>query len=300
MNDIYNLKMKIFNPCMRVDLIGFKKNELVNKNKNIIKDNIKSTFKIQLGLKYNYKSEEFKDTVAADSQQSNNLFNEFQHLTKYNYFGHYECLPSSSLIEYKINLFFQSIIELNNSTTSEIILTDIDTSLTVFPRSYTSPEVYKYNLQIILNQYPNGFRIYTDASKIQNNVGIAIVSIKKCYSYKLSSEYSSSEAEAVAILRALDYALTENLNEYVILSDSLTTIMCIQNKNINSDIINSILCLIHAHQLKQNIIHFVWIPSHKTIEGNDVADKLAKEIAVSKTVITYSHNSYVTNNLSTN
>uniref|UniRef100_A0A2S2QZ41 ribonuclease H n=1 Tax=Sipha flava TaxID=143950 RepID=A0A2S2QZ41_9HEMI len=301
MKVIYNLKMRVFNPCMRVDLIGYKNKKLVIKNKNIIKDNIKSNFQMQVGLKKYCKSEESKNTVAADSQQSYNLSNEFQYLnTTFNYFGHYECLPSSSVIEYKINLFFQSIIELNSSTTSKIILTDIDTSLTVFPRSHTSPEIYKYNLQIILNKHPNGFRIYTDASRIQNNVGIAIVSIKNCYSYKLSSEYSSSEAEAVAILRALDYALTENMNEYIILSDSLSTIMCIQNKNINSDVINSILCLIHAHQLKQNVIHFVWIPSHKMIEGNDKADKLAKEIAVSSTAITYTHNSYVANNLPSN
>lgn len=305
--ETYNLKIRV-DLSMRTDLIGIllnnskcsqnktnspKKMESINKNVNII-DDTKSNFQMQVGLQ----NEESKSTLAY-LQHSSNIFTEIKHLTKYKYYGFYECLPSPSAID-KINLFFKSTFELNSSTTSEIILTDIDTSLTIFPRTLTSPEVYRYHLQIILNKYPNSLSIYTDASRIQNNVGIAIVSVKQYYCYKLSSEYSSSEAEAVAILRALDYAFSENLNEYVILSDSLSTIKCIQNKIVNSDVINSILCLIHAHQLKQNIVHFVWIPSHKSIEGNEKADKLAKEIAVSTTVITYSHNSYVPKNVPTN
>jgi len=103
----------------------------------------------------------------------------------------------------------------------------------------------------------------------------------------------------VAILRALDYALSENFYDFVILSDSLTTLICIQTLNTaSSDVIKSILCLLHAHHLKGNSMHFIWIPSHNAIEGNEKADQLAKQIAMSTTAITYSHNSFKTNILS--
>jgi len=98
-------------------------------------------------------------------------------------------------------------------------------------------------------------------------------------------------------LRALDYALAENFNDYIILSDSLSTISCIQNINTASDVINSILCLIHAHQLKGNLMHLIWIPSHNAIEGNDIADRLARQIATSTTAITYCHNSFMATNI---
>lgn len=173
----------------------------------------------------------------------------------------------------------------------------VDMSLANLPRILTSQAIYKAFLKNILRNYPNSFRIYTDASRIQNCVGIAIVSTKDTFSYKLASDYTSTDAEAVAILRALDYALTETYNDFVILSDSLSTISCIHNRNTSSDVIKSILCLLHAHQLKGNKMGFIWIPSHNAIEGNEKADKLAKQIAMSTTTLTYSHNSFMATNI---
>lgn len=213
-----------------------------------------------------------------------------------NCFQSYQCSDSTPLLnDLKLNSSFQSktnipdVIRTSNAT---LISTIIDTTLSILPKSSTSQETYKLHLKNKLQKYRKSFRIYTDASKIQNNVGIAIVSNKDICCYKLSSEYTSCDAEAVAILRALDYALENDYNDYLILSDSLTTLTCIQNTNTSSDVINSILYLIQAHQLKGNLISILWIPGHNAIEGNEKADKLAKQIATSTTAITYSHNSF--------
>lgn len=212
-------------------------------------------------------------------------------------FQQYPCSKTiQSLLDFKSesSICSKSVITTNVTSSS----TDINISLTKLPRLLTTQTTYNVCLKKILQNYPNSFRIYTDASKIQDNVGIAIVSKKATFSYKLTSEYTSCDAEAVAILTALDYALTESYNDYIILSDSLSTIMCIQNLNTDSsDVISSILCLIHAHQLKGNILHFIWVPGHNSIEGNEKADKLAKQIAFSTTAITYSHNSFMTTNI---
>lgn len=321
--DSCHLKTNTVDPFMRVKLIGalsakckssnidqnetYSSNNLsfVDKSTNIIlKYKTKKLIEMQAELEqyfmmnneFTYLQQQY-NLYNFDTQDINTYFN--RNFTNYNCIEQYQSLKSeSSLLNLKLNVSFQSTIHTSNkrtNITSNSI--NIDTSLSILPRGLTSQTTYKACLKKILLNYPDGFRIYTDASKIHDDVGIAIVSDKNSYAYKLSSEYTSCDAEAVAILRALDYALVENFNHYIILSDSLSTITCIQNQNISSDVIYSILCLIHAHRLKGNSMHLIWIPSHNAIGGNEKADRLAKQIATSTTAITYSHNSFMATNL---
>ncbi|XP_060853539.1 uncharacterized protein LOC132931653 [Rhopalosiphum padi] len=287
-NETCNLKMRIVDPFMRFKIISDS-----SAIPNCAKIMYNNDFEMEQYSKSRNTFTNFPQTINS-IQDTNIYFN--QH---FNSFQQYQCTKSiPSLTDLKFNLIFQSTFYTNNTKTNIASnLTNIDTSLTKLPRGKTSQATYKACLNNLLQNYPNSFRIYTDASKIHNNVGIAVVSNKDTYTYKLSSDYTSCEAEAVAILRALDYALAENFNNYIILSDSLSTISCIQNINTASDVVNSILCLIHAHQLKGNLMHLIWIPSHNAIEGNDIADRLARQIAMSSTAITYSHNSFMATNI---
>lgn len=289
------------------DLVDFKnlqkaipfENSLLHSDPNPMLSEYFSNFQMQTRI------QQYIKNISASSQPQYNLHNtdienhNWNINTNVNFFEQYEY---SRLIPPLLNLNLQNIqstVYMNNIITTNITSSsmNIDISLTKLPRASTSQIVYKQRLRKILKYYPNSFRIYTDASKIQNNVGIAIVSSTDTYSYKLSSEYTSNDAEAVAILRALDYALAENYKDFIILSDSLSTITRIQNIDSESDIISSILCIMHAHQLKGNLMHFIWIPSHNAIKGNEKADKLAKQIATSITAITYSHNSFIATNI---
>ncbi|VVC40329.1 Hypothetical protein CINCED_3A006327 [Cinara cedri] len=226
-------------------------------------------------------------------QNHNRYFNQnFVHFNflHANHFSTSILLPP--LLDLKLDLLFQSKINANLNSINMGSM-KIDTSLSKLPRLSTSQNTYKLSLKCILLNYPYSFKIYTDASKIQNNVGIAMVSDKDTYTYKLLPEYTSCDAEAVAILLALDYALAQNYFDYLILTDSLSILTCIQNENISSDVINSILHLIYANRLKGNKINFIWVPSHNSIEGNEIADRLARIVATSPNAITYSHNSFV-------
>jgi len=287
-NETYNLKLRAADPFMKFRIIG---------TPSVIPNRAKTMYNNEFEMEQYSKSKK----IFTNSPQQLNLTQDtnIYYNQHFNSFQQYQCTQSiSSLMDLSFDLIFQSTFYTNNTTTNiPSNLTNIDTSLTKLPRASTSQATYKARLNSLLQNYPQSFRIYTDASKIQNNVGIAIVSNKDTYTYKLSSDYTSCEAEAVAILRALDYALAENFNDYIILSDSLSTISCIQNINTASDVVNSILCLIHAHQLKGNLMHLIWIPSHNAIEGNDIADSLARQIATSTTAITYSHNSFMATNI---
>lgn len=320
-----NLKIKTVDPFMRAKLIGdlsarTKYSNVMYQNETFSLNNVsfvdRSTnileYRTRRYIKMQAKIEQFAAMACnefSNSQQQYNLYNIAsqdnniyfnQNYTNLKSFEQQSSKSIPSFFDLKSNLSFQSSIYTKNISATNITsnLINIDTSLSILPKGSTSQVTYNAYLKKILENYPHGFKIYTDASKIQNNVGIAIVSDKDTYTYKLSSEYTSCDAEAVAILRALDYALVENFNHYIILSDSLSTITCIQNQNISSsDVIYSILCLIHAHQLKGNLMHIVWIPSHNAIGGNEIADRLAKQIATSTTAVTYSHNSFMSTNL---
>lgn len=287
-NEMCNLKIRVVDPFMRFKIIG---------DPSAIPNCAKTMYNNEFEMEQFSK---FRNIFTNSPQQLNLTQNtNIYYNQHFNSFQQYQCTTSMpSLMDLKFDLTFQSTFYTNHTTTNiPSNLTNIDTSLTKLPKGSTSQATYKARLNRLLKNYPNSFRIYTDASKIKNNVGIAIVSNKDTYTYKLSSDYTSCEAEAVAILRALDYALAENFNDYIILSDSLSTISCIQNINTASDVVNSILCLIHAHQLKGNLMHLIWIPSHNAIEGNDIADRLARQIATSTTAITYSHNSFMATNI---
>jgi hypothetical protein len=130
-------------------------------------------------------------------------------------------------------------INLKNILTSQLptfpprtsLLNIIDTSLAELLKNSTSSHVYIQNFKNTILQYHNYTEIYTDASKSKNNVGITIIHKYQVITYKLSTECSIYSAEAIAILKALEYALEIQNQNFIILSDSLSTISSTYSKH---------------------------------------------------------------------
>jgi len=157
----------------------------------------------------------------------------------------------------------------------------IDTSLAELPKNSTSSQVYIQNFKSTISQYSNYTEIYTDASKSENNVGIAIIHKDEVITYKLPTECSIYSAEAIAILKAFEYALGKQNQNFIILSDSLSAISSIANTHKPNDIAKKIHLLISSHLSKGNAVKIMWIPGHSSIEGNEKADIQAKHTASS-------------------
>ena len=129
--------------------------------------------------------------------------------------------------------------------------------------------------------FSNRNLFFTDGSKITKDgyVGSAVVcsSLNIEAKFKLPPSASIYTAEALAILKVLKTIIQENISNSVIFSDSqsvLASIMTHDPLNISSYIIFEIRkCL---YELNYDV-EFVWIPSHVGIEGNELADALAKE-----------------------
>ena len=122
---------------------------------------------------------------------------------------------------------------------------------------------------------------YTDGSK--NTDGTAYAYHHRTHNQKtrISNYASIYTAELLAIKDVITKATITNTNKALILTDSLSAIDGI-NKMLNKHpIITQILDLIQQSSIELTIC---WVPSHSGIQGNEIADKLAKEAITIETI----------------
>ena len=89
----------------------------------------------------------------------------------------------------------------------------------------------------------------------------------------------------------IDIVTQSSNRQFLILSDSLSCLQAIKNRNLQNPLILEILEKLHEKLLSGYDITFVWVPSHIGIAGNMAADATAKaavRLAVSNSPIPYS------------
>ena len=132
--------------------------------------------------------------------------------------------------------------------------------------------------------YP--IQTYTDGSKDASMVGAgaAIYSnkqlIKQC-KYKLCSYCFNNQAQQIAILKALELQGMEapTGRKAAIYTDSKVATDSLKNHAMHGFLIEQIRNKIGHLTIQNWTIHFRWVKAHIGIEGNDAADKLAKQAA---------------------
>ena len=129
--------------------------------------------------------------------------------------------------------------------------------------------------------FPNFIVIYTDGSVSPLSAGYAfyIPELHVSFTNNLPPSSSSFTAECYAIFEALTLILNFGPNNYLIASDSMSCLQALNSNPFNSHLSPLILrikSLIFTLNQLNYTIHFLWIPSHIGILGNEVADNLAK------------------------
>jgi len=125
--------------------------------------------------------------------------------------------------------------------------------------------------------------IYTDGSGINGKVGAAAVSsdgatARSAYLGR-GTEYTVYAAELLGILMALSMVEGQGAARAVIFTDNQASLQAIRDPRGQSGqyIIERITqALVRTRQRGQDI-EFHWIPAHQGIEGNETADRMAKE-----------------------
>lgn len=156
----------------------------------------------------------------------------------------------------------------------------LDIQLTV---PFVCKKIIKNNddfLQFVHTEKSNYRRIYTDGSKTCDSTKAAYydstAKFGRCF--PLDQNASIFTAEVYAIYTALQYIRgIENSTEFLIVTDSLSSLSCLENPKIaykNNVYITRIRELLHA--MKNKKIEFIWVPSHSGITGNELVDSLMK------------------------
>jgi ribonuclease HI len=159
----------------------------------------------------------------------------------------------------------------------------LQTSLKNIDNSYLKKQIVLNHLQ----QFDDHLHIYTDAARNrtgQTGASYYIPSKEIETGIRLPDNTCVVTAELLAIKSVLQFINTTKLQKMklVLLTDSQGALQSLNSadfryQTIETDISDIVTCI---NQL-QNEIRFVWIPGHIDIEGNDMADQIAK-IAAAK------------------
>ncbi|XP_043062752.1 uncharacterized protein LOC122319487 [Drosophila yakuba] len=126
----------------------------------------------------------------------------------------------------------------------------------------------------------NAICFYTGGSKLQNRVGggLYFEQLGLRISFRLPDNCSVFQAEVAAIREALKHlkALKPESSHVSIFSDSQAAIKSIASISSHSKTVSN--CRSSLHEMTQQfVISLIWVPGHRDIEGNSIADELARE-----------------------
>lgn len=146
-----------------------------------------------------------------------------------------------------------------------------------------SKHITKEQVDEFINDFDQHVHIFTDGSKDpvsgKTGLGVYVAGGQLQQSTRISDKVSVYTAELKAILCALEWIEQSKPLNSLICSDSAAALLSLKDGTSRSrpDILLECLCCLSKIERSGCLVCFVWVPSHSDIEGNEMADALAKE-----------------------
>ncbi|GFQ78429.1 putative RNA-directed DNA polymerase from transposon X-element [Trichonephila clavata] len=118
--------------------------------------------------------------------------------------------------------------------------------------------------------------IFTDGSKSESHVGLAVVSLSTVITNALPTSASIYTAELHALRIAIEHISLSHGKKFIIYTDSLSALQSIVSLHSSSHPILVDITYALANHLKKKDIRFCWIRGHAGITGNELADTAAR------------------------
>jgi len=132
--------------------------------------------------------------------------------------------------------------------------------------------VFKCKFFELRSEFSHHVEIYTDGSKDGIRTAAAVVTPNSVKTVRLPDNASIFTAEIHALGMALDIVRRTRSKDYVVFSDSLSSLQAIESCKVENPLILKIL-KDHSQLINSGkSITFCWIPSHVGILGNEDAD----------------------------
>ena len=151
--------------------------------------------------------------------------------------------------------------------------------LTNFDKSLTNDLVYQQAYGEFINDFNEHEKIFTDGSKSADAVGAASVTGKdfsKVFKARLPNCSSIFSAEMKALCLALRMVYQARGEKFLILSDSLSSLIAIQERKLDHPFLIEFSEWFTMLLSDGKNVELAWIPSHVGIKGNEAADTAAK------------------------
>ena len=150
-------------------------------------------------------------------------------------------------------------------------------------KALTQPMVFKNKSLEVKEQYYTHEEIFTDGSG--EKVASAAILDGELYQFRLPNNSSIFSAELKAIDLALNHIEQDAYWRYIIYTDSLSAMQALEGETTDNPLIVNLLEKLSRLCERADIV-FCWLPSNVGINGNDEADKSAKE-ALSQEVLPF-------------
>jgi ribonuclease HI len=165
------------------------------------------------------------------------------------------------------------------------VVEDMRIALADFPHALHSVVSSSCFSSIISEKFSGSTLIFTDGSRSEEGTGFGIyVPGQQGFGYCLQEPSGVFTAEITALLTALRFVGSDQPGEFLILTDSLSSIEALRSRKISPRTHSVVYeCKEALWRLRANqfVVRLMWVPAHVGIDGNEMVDCIAKESAVS-------------------